>query len=78
MESIPINFEHKGKHYNCKLSNVSGAGCYMFHLNDGRFYLGRLRWSDYEKGWVFDPNPKDPELAELADFFGDVVAGWYE
>jgi len=40
--------------------------------------LGRLRKSDFTKGWVFDGTPKTKELEQMADYFGDVVTAWYE
>ena len=80
MDHIPIEFEHAGKKYKCHLSKSSGAGdSSIFHLMDDKhFYKGRLRWSDFLKSWVFDPSPKTKDLAELADYFGDVVIAWYE
>lgn len=80
LDHIPVEFDHNGKHYKCHLSKVSGAGqTSVFHLMDGKnFYNGRLRWSDFENKWVFDPTPKTEDLKELADFFGDVVTAWYE
>lgn len=57
-----------------------GAGTSStFHLHDDKnFYCGCLRWSDFENEWVFDPTPKSQDLAELADFFGDIVTAWYQ
>jgi hypothetical protein len=80
MESIPIKFQCEAKKYMCHLSHVIGAGttsCY--HLQDDKnFYLGRLRWSEFENKWVFDSSPKTKDLEQLADYFGDVVTAWYQ
>ena len=80
MDEIPITFEYRLVKYKCHLSKVSGSGdTSTFHLTDDKnFYNGRLRWSDFLKSWVFDPTPKTKDLAELADYFGDVVTAWYE
>jgi len=80
LENIPTNFDHCGKQYICHVSKVSGAGdTSTFHLIDEKnFYLGRLRWSSFEKKLVFDAPHKTKELEQLADYFGDVVTAWYE
>jgi hypothetical protein len=72
---ILLSFEHKGISYNCRLSQVAGAGnAALYHLNDDKnFYLGRLRWSDFTNSWVFDVTPKTKDLAELADYFGNHI-----
>ena len=72
MNTLPITFENKGKNYSGHFSKVMGA-CHTstYHLADLKnFYLGRLRYSEFSNGWVFDATPKTPELKELADFFG--------
>lgn len=79
-KDIPVKFEHNGRKYNCVLHKVAGGGdTSTFHLMDDKhFYNGRLRWSDFQKKWVFDSTPKTKDLEELADYFGEVVTAWYE
>ena len=78
MNHIPITFGHLGKQYVGHFGNVMGGGhTSTFHLMDNKsYYLGRLRYSDFSIGWVFDPTPKTKELKELADFFGDYIMNW--
>ena len=80
MEHIPISFECDKKKFTGRLSKVMGAGSTsMFHLMDERnFYRGRLRFSEYDNDWVFDPSPKDDDLKQLAGYFGDLVIAWYQ
>ena len=80
MNNIPISFEHQKKQYNGHFGIVMGGGhTSTFHLVDNKnYYLGRLRYSDFTSGWVFDPTPKTGELKELADFFGDYITNWHQ
>jgi hypothetical protein len=80
MESIPVTFECDGRNYIGLLCQVAGAGgTAVFHLMDNRnFYCGRLRYSDFTKGWVFDGTPKTLALERQADYLGDVVIAWYQ
>ena len=56
---------------------MGGGHTSTFHLMDkNNYYLGRLRYSDFTNGWVFDPTPKTQELKGLADFFGDYIINW--
>ena len=78
METIPISFEHQGKHYAGHFNKVMGAGdTSTYHLMDDKnFYLGRLRIANDQ--WIFDATPKTLELKELADFFGDYIINWQQ
>ena len=75
MNQIPIRFEHLGRQYTGKFGIVMGGGhTSTFHLMDSNnYYLGRLRYSEFLKGWAFDPTPKAQELEELGDYFGDYI-----
>lgn len=78
MDNIPVSFEHKGKKTEGHLEKVSGAAdTSTWHLmGTDKFYYGRLRRTNDK--WVFDPTPKSQDLAELADFFGDIITAWYQ
>lgn len=77
MDHIPVKFDCNGKKYAGYFCPVSGAGATStFHLSINNYYWGRLRQGN-EK-WVFDCTPKNPEFAELADFFGEYLTAWYE
>jgi hypothetical protein len=80
MIDIPITFIYSGKEYNGHFNRVAGAAnTSVFHLYDNKkFFLGRLRFSGYSNGFVFDPTPKSEELKELADYFGDYITNWHE
>lgn len=77
---IHIKFEHLGQKYSGHFGIVMGGGhTSTYHLMDNKnFYLGRLRYSDFINGWVFDPSPKNQELKDLAEFFGDYLTNWIE
>ncbi|GEO08318.1 hypothetical protein [Segetibacter aerophilus] len=76
--TIPITFEFNGKIYVGELSHVSGSGnSTMFHLYINRFYYGRLRYSVFADGWVFDTNAGSVGWEVLAEHFGYHVIAWY-
>jgi hypothetical protein len=76
MDKVPITFECNGKKYSGYFSEIHGAGSNVWHLNIDKYYSGSLQLSNDK--WVFHAGPKDRELAELADFFGNYLTAWYE
>ena len=79
MDNIPVTFTYNGKEYRGYFPKVMGAGSTaMFHLNVGRFYWGRLRFSEFTNNWCFDATPKNPEMENLANEFGDIIISWYQ
>lgn len=75
---IPITFEYKGLTYTGRLSRISGSGSTSsFHLYIGKFYRGKLWYSDYPgHTWRFASN--DRMFEELAEWFGMYVIEWYD
>jgi hypothetical protein len=71
MNCIPVCFIYNDKIYKGTLDEVHGAGSNVFHLMVGGYYCGRLRWSEFLKGWAFDENKFG--AGELVDFFGEFV-----
>lgn len=79
MDNIPIAFEFKGKKYSGHFSKVSGSGSTAtFYLTVDKFYWGRLRLSDFNNTWCFDPTPKTEGLEKLVDEFSDLIIAWYQ
>ena len=77
--TIPITFEFQGKQFSGEFSDVMGAGnTAIFHLSINRFYYGRLRYSQFEGGWVFDTNAGSVGWEVLAEQFGYHLIAWYD
>ena len=71
---MTIRFKYKGKEYTGELSKVSGAGdTGVYHLMVDNYYWGRLRFSSFEKKWIFDITPKTEGMEVLADWMGKKV-----
>ena len=72
MVSIPVTFNYNGKEYKGHFTQVLGAGSTaMFHLTVDGFYFGRLRYSEFANGWVFDHTPNTEGLERSANECGD-------
>jgi hypothetical protein len=75
MKKIPIQFDYNGKHYEGDFSEVSGAAAKSWHLMVDNYYKGQLIFSE-TYGWAFHNN-KD-EMKDMAEYFGEYNALWYE
>lgn len=79
MDKMRVTFELNAKSYSGFFSKVSGSGSTAtFHLIVDGFYWGRLRFSELNNSWCFDPTPKTKGLEKLADEFGDFIIAWYQ
>lgn len=75
MTLIPIEFDYEGKHYKGHFREIAGAAGRLWHLMIDNYYYGQLVLSD-NYGWAFHNNKG--LMADLADYFGDIVMMWYE
>lgn len=65
-KEIPVTFNHKAKDYSGHFTQIQGAGnSAVYHLMVDSYYKGRLRYSEFTKGWMFDSN----SMPEMAGYF---------
>jgi hypothetical protein len=76
MAPIPVTFEHNGKTYKATFyESFFDKDCWYLRDNMGD-HLGRLyRFPDR---WEFYEGEPGNNLAELKDYFIQVVIAWYE
>jgi hypothetical protein len=76
VEEIPVIFTYNNREYRGVFSNVFGAGgAHVWHLSVDRYHRGELHYSD-SKGWIF--HSRSWLLADLVDYFSQLILAWYE
>ena len=64
--NIPVTMNYNDQQYDGILTKVAGSGnTSTFHLMIDNYYYGRLRYSEFQKRWVFDRNNKETDIGYL-------------